>query len=488
MPQMSMGAAMAYLAARDPERAAITHDGVTISRRELDLSSNRLARDYQQRGVKQDDFVTVALPNSIEAYQAYLAIWKLGATPQPISSRLPFVERDAIISLANPALVVGVNAGEHQGAHGPRPSVPVGHRVDPTLSDAPLPDKVAKHWKAPTSGGSTGRPKLIVAGQPSLIDPDNYSTYGQRVDGCQLVPGPLYHNAPFAWSTRALLSGNHLVVMTRFDAELALRLIVEHRVDFVLLVPTMMLRMWRLGDAVRGQYDISCLNGMIHMAAPCPAWLKECWIQWLGAEKVWELYAGTEAQTATILRGDEWLKHRGSVGKSPPGTLRVLDAEGRDVPPGVIAEVFMRPLSGAGSTYHYIGAKSKQIQDGWESLGDMGYLDEDGYLYLADRQTDMILSGGANIYPAEVEAAIDAHPSVRSSCVIGLPDEDMGNLVHAIVDTAGQPLGAAELSEFLADRLAKYKIPRTYEFVATPVRDDAGKVRRTQLRAERIST
>ena len=482
MSEMSMGAAIRHFAAEDPQRPAITFEGRTISRGELDAASNRLARAYASLGVGQDAVVTIALPNGIEHYLAAVACWKLGATPQPVSARLPARERNAIVELANPVLVVGVEPG----THGARCCLPAGFEPGAEHGAEPLPDAVAGAWKAPTSGGSTGRPKIIVAGQPSIIDPEALTTFGQRPGGTQLVPGPLYHNAPFAFSTRALCSGCHLVVMSRFDAQQALELIETHRIDWTLLVPTMMQRIWRLPEATRTGFDLSSLAGVLHLAAPCPPWLKRAWIDWLGAERVWELYAGTEAQGVTVIRGDEWLLHEGSVGRPEPGTMRILDADGRELPAGEIGEIFMRPLAGAGSTYRYIGADPKVVDDGWESLGDMGRFDADGYLHLADRRTDMILSGGANIYPAEVEAVIDAFPGVRSSCVIGLPDDDLGARVHGIVDAPGG-VDADVLRTFLGERLARYKIPRSLEFVNEPVRDDAGKVRRSQLRADRLA-
>lgn len=247
----------------------------------------------------------------------------------------------------------------------------------------------------------------------------------------------------------------------------------------------MMHRIWRLDPAVRDQFDRASLRVMVHMAAPCPAWLKEAWIHWLGPDRVHELYGGTEAQATTWITGIEWLAHRGSVGRPQAGgQMKILDGEGREAPPGVIGEVYMRAATGPDSTYRYLGAESKRLGD-WESLGDMGHMDEDGYLYLADRQTDMILRGGANIYPAEVEAALDAHPAVRSSAVIGLPDEELGNRIHAIVD-APYGVSDAELLTHLATYLARYKVPESFEYVSSPVRDDAGKVRRSALRAARI--
>ncbi len=247
----------------------------------------------------------------------------------------------------------------------------------------------------------------------------------------------------------------------------------------------MMHRIWRLGREVLDGFDLAALRIVLHMAAPCAPWLKEAWIDWLGPGRIHELYAGTEVQAITWITGEEWLAHRGSVGKVIAGSMKVLDEQGRPAPPGQVGEVYMLPDDGAGSTYHYVGAEARRQGD-WESLGDMGWMDEEGFLYLTDRQSDMILSGGANIYPAEVEAALDSHPAVRTSCVIGLPDEDLGARTHALIDAAGQ-VGEEALRDHVAGLLAPYKIPRSFEFVDEPLRDDAGKVRRSALRQARLT-
>jgi bile acid-coenzyme A ligase len=346
---------------------------------------------------------------------------------------------------------------------------------------------VAAAFKAPTSGGSTGRPKLIVATQravwEALVDYSNLMR--MQPDGAHLVTGPLYHNGPFTSSALALLKGNHVVVMPRFDAQNALMLIERHRVDWMYAVPTMMHRIWRLPEAERTRFDLSSLRVVFHMAAPCPIWLKEAWIGWLGGDRILELYGGTEAQSITFITGDEWLQHKGSVGRPLIGEIRILDGDGTALPAGQVGEIWMRRGGDAPPSYRYVGATAKSRPGNWESLGDMGWMDEDGYVYLSDRETDMILVGGSNVYPAEVEAALDEHPQVASSCVIGLPDDEYGNAVHAIVQTQA-PLPPAELEAFLASRLVKYKRPRTYEFVTAPLRGDDGKVRRTALRAERL--
>ncbi|HZM41005.1 MAG TPA: AMP-binding protein, partial [Acidimicrobiales bacterium] len=331
-----------------------------------------------------------------------------------------------------------------------------------------------------------GRPKLIVAGEPGLVDPEARSPL-RFVPRTRLVmPGPLYHNGPLVWSCAALMQGGHVVVLPRFDAEATLAAIDAHEAHVVYLVPTMMKRIWRLPPQVRERYDLSSLRVVWHLAEPCPVWLKEAWIDWLGPERIVELYAGTEAQVATVITGTEWLKHKGSVGRPVSGEIMICDADGRPVPPGTEGEVWMR--SGRERpTYRYIGAEARRREGGWESLGDMGRVDEDGYLYLGDRLSDMILTGGANVYPAEVEAALAEHPAVRSCCVIGLPDEDRGNRVHAIVEADAGAVSAAELIEFVAERLARYKVPRTVELVDQALRDDAGKVRRSELRRQRLA-
>jgi len=280
--------------------------------------------------------------------------------------------------------------------------------------------------------------------------------------------------------------GLHVVLMPRFDAEEALRLIEAHRVRWLFQVPTMMHRIWALPDETKAKYDISSLDAVMHIAAPCPPWLKQAWIDWVGAETVWELYTGTEAMGGTGINGLQWLDKPGSVGRILPGyEIQVLRPDGSPCDVDEVGEIFFRPLRGQGTTYRYLGAEPKAVGE-FETLGDLGRLDADGYLFLADRRVDMILSGGANVYPAEVEAAIDAFPGVQCSVVIGLPDADLGQRVHAIVETADGRLDQAALAAFLAERIARYKQPRSFEATAERLRDDAGKVRRSQLRAERV--
>lgn len=485
MPTVSFPRHLGDLAAAAPDRASITDEQRTITRSELIREAGHLAQALTEQGVTADRFVTIALPNGIPFLRAMVACWQVGAIPQPVSSRLPSRELESIIDLADPAVVVGVDP-DHYPEHG---SIPIDWEP-PAGEPAELPDIVSPSWKAPTSGGSTGQPKLIVHGEPAALDPEERPRLVIRRDGCLVMPGPLYHNGPLSWSVLTLLAGGHVVVTERFDAGRTLSLIDEHRADMVYLVPTMMRRIWRLGPDELDRYDLSSLRAVWHLAEPCPAWLKEAWIDWLGPERIWELYAGTENQASTVIRGDEWLEHRGSVGRVSVGELSIRDEHGDEVPPGTTGEVYLRRSAPGESvpTYRYLGAQPKTLDGGWESLGDMGSLDADGFLYLADRASDMILTGGANIYPAEIEAALDEHPMVESSAVIGLPDDDLGNVAHAIVQADPAEVSVELLRAHLAERLVRYKIPRTFEFCDTPLRDDAGKVRRSALRAARLAT
>jgi len=250
----------------------------------------------------------------------------------------------------------------------------------------------------------------------------------------------------------------------------------------------MMNRIWALPAAVRARYDLSSLTTVWHLAAPMPAWLKERWIEWLGAERIWELYGGTERIGTTWLNGGEWLAHRGSVGRPVEGTeVRIRGEHGTDCASGEVGEIYLRPASGPNS--HYIGAEANCLEGGWQSLGDIGWLDADGYLYIADRRVDMILRGGANVYPAEVENAFAEHPGIASVVVVGLPDADLGQSIHAILQLhAGEITSGTveDLLAFLKERLAPYKLPMSFEFVAFPLRDESGKARRSALREERI--
>jgi bile acid-coenzyme A ligase len=474
-----------YAERKPKDTVAISHGKQTLTWGELERSANARARAFTERGVKPGDFVAIGLPNGNAFFETTFAVWKCGATPTSLSWRLPRGEAAAVLEILKPALVVGGEADWNAPNSLPADFVPEG------LSDEPLASPVARHWKAMTSGGSTGRPKVILDHLPAVIDTAGEQMLGIPPGVSLLNPGPLYHNAPFILAHMGLFAGGRMTGMVKFDAEEALRLIERNRVQWVNFVPTMMHRIWALPDEVRNAYDLSSLKIVFHMAAPMPPWLKEKWIEWLGPQRIFELYGGTERQGACVISGVEWLAHRGSVGKIGESCrLRIIGEDGNDVAPGEIGEIYFLPNDGAGSTYHYLGAEPKRRPDGWESLGDIGRIDAEGYLYLGDRLADMILRGGANIYPAEVEAAVSAHPSVRSCVVVGLPDPEFGQRVHAILelDKAADAQSVADgMGDFLKERLSRYKQPESFEIVSAALRDDTGKVRRTLLRDERAA-
>lgn len=463
------------LAEQDPGAPAISCDDARLSRAELSDRSRRLASALARQGVGVGDYVSIALPNSPEFMVAAVAVWRLGAVPQPLSPKMTERELGAVADLVQPAGIIGAEIGSHRVLS-----------TDTSDDEPSAVREVSPYWKAPTSGGSTGRPKVIVATAPAYAD--NALPFGDLlhmpVDGAMLIPGPLHHNAPFMFCAVGLLRGNHVVLQRRFDAEDALRLVAAERISWVYAVPTMMQRIVRLDDEQRLAHDLGSLERVVHMAAPCPPWLKRAWIDWLGPETVVEIYAGTEAQAVTRIDGAEWLDHPGSVGRVILGEMEVRRDDGSLAGPDEIGSIWLRRGPGAPAPYFYIGAQARSTDDGWECLGDVGRLDAGGYLHLSDRDTDMFTVGGANVYPAEIEGVLDEHPAVLGSCVVGLPHPDLGAVPHAIVQLS-EPVTPEELTAFAADRLSSYKVPRTVEVVDQALRDDAGKVRRSALAAER---
>ena len=446
-------------ASHPADRPALIHGDRRWTFGDLDARSAAWARALVARGVRGDDLVAFSLPNGPEFIALAFAIYRAGATPAPISGKLPAFERDAILSVMQPRLFVDAAHLPDEQASGFEPRT------------------VAASWKACTSGGSTGRPKVIVDGRPAAFA-EGAEFIAIPATEAVLVPGPLYHNAPFSAAVFALWRGNKVVTMDRFDAEDALRLIARERVVWSIMVPTMLHRIWTLPATVREALDLSGWRTVVHTAAAMPACLKRAWIDWRGADHIWEVYGATEGLARCWIGGADWLDHPGSVGRAIGGArLRILDDRGGDVPVGTIGEVFAMPAGGPRSSYRYIGAERRETADGWESVGDCGRVDADGYLYLADRKTDLIISGGVNIWPAEVEAALLHHPAVLSCAVFGEPDDDLGQRVHAILQTH-DPITLADVRAFLRDYLARDKMPRAITCRAAPVRDDAGKFRK----------
>nr|MCW2728288.1 hypothetical protein [Aeromicrobium sp.] len=457
---MSIGRAFTLRAEQAPDAVAVRCGDTVLTRRELDTRSNRVAHAWADR-VGHDDLVTIALPNGVDFVLACVATWKLGATPQPLSPRLGAGEREAIVRLAAPSLVVDGD-------------------LETSDDGSPLPDLAASSWKAPTSSGSTGRPKIVRAAAPATIDPDGRIAPFVPRRAVQLVAGPLFHAAPFVYAMRGLMTGHELVVLPRFDAEVALRTIEQRRITWTMLVPTMMHRIWRLGDDVRGAADVSSVDSILHMGARCAPWLKRAWIDWLGPQRVVEVYAGTESQGLAMITGEEWLARPGSVGRGVSGSqFRVVRHDGTTARPGELGEIVMRRDGPA--TYSYVGAEAT-VRDGWHTLGDSGRMDAEGFLYVEDRLDDVIVTGGVKVQPADVEAVLEEHPSVRSAVAVPHVDEELGQAVHAVVDIAAAEVTEAELAEWTRGRLDPEKRPRSWRLVREPLRADTGKVRRSDHR------
>ncbi len=439
-PIPPIGTQISALAEVAPDEPAVTCDGLTLTRAELDASTNRLARAYADRGVGVGDYVTMVLPNSIEWIQAAVACWKLGAVPQPLSALLPDAELAGLLDLRPPALLVG-------RGHPQIPSVPAGFTPGPGCSDAALPEAVSPVWKAMGSGGSTGRPKLIESGGDSRIPAAIGYPLGAQDGDTTLVPIPLTHNTGFTTATTraadapppgldepvrpaAIPAADH-----RSPRHVPDDGADDHAADAA--------RLPRRPRLLRPVVDPAVLA----YGGAVPAGHQAGLDRPAGDRRVvWELYGGTELQALTFISGDQWLTHRGSVGVVVAGEMKVLDDDGNPCPPGVVGEIYMRPGPGSAPTYRYVGATAKS-RDGWDSLGDLGHFDADGFLYLSDRRVDMFTVGGRNVYPAEIENALSAHPDVLSCLVVGVPDPnagDLGQVPYALVHTAdGATLDAA---------------------------------------------
>lgn len=467
------------LVAEGPHRVvlrAVSPDGAEqeLTAAEMDAWSNRVGALLLAQGVRPGRRVLSDLGNSLEHYVAALGTWKAGGCFVPLNPRAPVREVVELVALAEPVVCVGTIAAT--GASFSREEL----RAAPDA--LPLEPVVPNPGLALASGGSTGRPKLIVTpGEWGELPLDFLTETGFATGQRQLVTGPVHHNGPFVMSYYGLLMRHSLVVMERFDADLALDLIERHAIEAVFLVPTTMRRL--LEAQSRHPRDLSSLRTVLHSAAPCPAWLKREWIGLVGPTHLYEGYGASEGVGGAVIRGDEWLARPGSVGR-PYCELRILAEDGKPAPPGEVGEIWARRNDDGSATYEYVGSPpARTTPDGFVSIGDLGHLDEDGFLYIADRRVDLIISGGVNVYPAEVEAALSEHPDVVDVAVVGLPDAEWGARVHAVVQCRDpqSPPDHSELDLHCRARLAPYKLPKSYDFVVALPRTDAGKLRRSAV-------
>jgi bile acid-coenzyme A ligase len=446
--------------------------------RHLDERSNQVARAIAARGVGAGDRVGLELPNSVGMVEAVLGAWKVGAAPVPVRWDLPDWERDRVAQVLDAALMVGRDGSD------------LFAEAD-AMSSAPLPPVVSPSVSGICSSGSTGTPKVIMDHNPAVLLSSAQpfpAAWGVDVGEQRiLVPTALYHTNGFAQFTY-LLAGDSLTIMVKFDAALAVDLIERQRITTFTATPTMLARMARLPGIERR--DFSSLVWVQQGAASFPPALARTWIDLVGGDRLYMCYGMTERVGLTAIRGDEWLEHPGSIGRGFRGTeVRILDEDQHDVPVDEVGEIYMR--STTTGMYGYLGSSQSlpTTADGFATAGDLGRLDAEGYLFIADRRVDMIVSGGANVFPAEVEAALSEHPAIADVVVIGLPDPEWGHRVHAIVERERPdgPPSEDEVRGFAKQRLAAYKVPKTVEFVDAIPRSAATKVNRAQLVAERTS-
>jgi long-chain acyl-CoA synthetase len=345
------------------------------------------------------------------------------------------------------------------------------------------------------TSGTTGNPKGVERAAPTPEQLGRLEALrplwwglGTGEAATVLMNGPMYHSAPNNYGISAVRVGADIVLQPRFDPEDLLRLIERHRITHMHIVPTMFVRLLRLAPETRARYDLSSLKFVVHGAAPCPASVKAAMIAWWG-DVIYEYYGSTEFGVATHISPSEARRKPGSVGRALPGVnIAIVDERRRPVAPGEIGEIFVGSDNVPAFTYRGRPESRREVDlDGLVTCGDVGYFDADGYLFLSDRKRDMVISGGVNIYPAEIEAALIAYPGIKDCAVFGLPDEEFGEILHACIVPADESpvLDIAELRAHLEARLARYKIPRRFELVETLPREDSGKLFKRKLQAER---
>lgn len=485
--------------------------GQTLTYRELDERSNRLAHLLRDQGLGPGDHIALFMENQIRFMEVVWAALRSGVYVTAVNSFLSAGEAAYIIDNCDARVVISSRAKAEVATAIDRSICPTVERwlmVDgvpassgvwesyeeatATYPTTPIADETPGYQML-YSSGTTGRPKGVKRPLPTHgideLDPRTAgyftSQYRFSADMIYLSPAPLYHAAPLAFSTGVHRIGGTLVVMERFDAEECLAAIERHKVSHSQFVPTMFVRMLKLDEASRLAHDISTLEIAVHAAAPCPVPVKQQMIEWWGPI-ILEYYAGSEGNGSTFITSEEWLERPGSVGRPRLASVHICDDDGNELGPGQNGTIY---FSGGG-TYEYYKDRTKtaeaKIDGNRTTLGDIGYLDEDGYLFLTDRKAHMIISGGVNIYPQEIEDALITHPAVADVAVFGVPDHEMGEQVKAVVQvieaaTADDAL-AAELIAFTRDRIAHYKCPRSVDFEPELPRLPTGKLYKRLLR------
>ena len=497
-------------AQRTPDKPAcvMAGSGEVMTYAELDARSNRLAQLLHARGLRFGDHIALCMENSPRFLEVCWAAQRSGLVYTPINFHLTAEEMAYIVADCDAqAFITSAAHADLAAALARRLPAAVHTRLSAGAAlpgHEPYEDAVAALPSTPLaeelegspmlySSGTTGRPKGVaqplvrtpVGAAPALVR-GFARLYGVGEDTVYLSPAPLYHAAPLVFCVTVTRAGGTLVVMERFDPQDALAAIERHRVTHSQWVPTMFIRMLKLPAAERARYDLGSHRVAIHAAAPCPVAIKEQMIDWWGPI-LYEYYSATEGIGATIITSAEWLAHRGSVGRPMLGAVHILDDAGDELPVGEAGRIFFEP-SGPQFSYYKDPEKTARARtpQGWSTVGDVGYLDADGYLYLTDRKDFMIVSGGVNIYPQEIENVLVTHPRVADVAVFGVPNDEMGEEVKAVVQPAAMtdagPALEQELQAFCRQHLARYKCPRSIDFAAELPRAPTGKLYKRLLR------
>jgi long-chain acyl-CoA synthetase len=479
------------IAAADPGRlAVIDTDGTPTTYGELLTRVNQVSHGLRARGLSDGDVVAGVLPNGIDAVVMLMATGQIGLYYVPINWHLAEPEVAYILADCDAKIVVTSEAYAVPGGELGTAGLAQGQPGD-------APEKRALGGVMWYTSGTTGFPKGVQRKLPGT-DPESVVPlfvwfFGEVVDltpgdGVHLVTSPMYHSAPCAHTQFALHFGHTVVITPRFEPEHILELVERHRVTNAMMVPTMFHRMLQLPDEVKARYDVSSLRQVIHTAAACPVAVKQGIMDWWGPV-LYEYYGSTESTIAFSVKPLDWLARPGTVGRpAPTFEAKILDEDGGELPPGEPGMIYVKSSLGS-FEYRKDPAKTAASMRGeWYTPGDIGYLDKDGYLFLCDRRTDLIVSGGVNIYPAEIEAALLEHPSVADVAVIGAPDEEWGHNVVALVQpvpgaVAGPEL-TSELLDHLGPRIARFKHPKVIEYREALPRTPTGKLSRSRLRQE----
>jgi long-chain acyl-CoA synthetase len=498
-------------AVASPDKPAVVMypSGTVVTFGELEARANRLAHLFRDAGLVEGDAVAILMENNEHMHAVMWAARRAGLYYVPINTHLTAAEAAYIVDNSSAKAIVGsaklTDTLAGLSAELPDGLPPVRLIVSGALDgwqsypqcvadqpDTPIDDEIEGDLLQ-YSSGTTGRPKGIKRALPHVPPAESPGlmsalvSFWMHPDAVYLSPAPLYHTAPSVWSMQTQAGGITTVVMEKFDAEGALDAIAKHSVTHGQFVPVMFTRMLKLPEEVRQRYDVSSLQRVMHAAAPCPVEIKKQMIDWWGPI-VDEYYASSEAHGSTIIFAEDWLTHPGSVGKPMAGAVHILDEEGNELPAGVPGEIYFE----GGFDFEYLNDPDKTVKSrdprGWKTVGDIGYLDDEGFLYLTDRRHHMIISGGVNIYPQEAENLLVTHPKVMDAAVFGIPDEEMGQRVKAVVQTIDPADATADFADeligWLRDRLAHYKCPRSISFEAALPRTDTGKLYKQELIAK----